>query len=130
MGAMSPMGDAVTRLPARVARLRIWRDAKTHSILSSAGMAPPSACSRSVSVAAPPTHQPVELPSESDRFSTTRSGTTPSVETSEGKRFPFLLMSTPISVAPPTRTASGSSRKARRSPSSVVGRRKRSPFAW
>ncbi len=52
---MSPMGEAVTMLPASVARLRICRDANAHSILSTIGYSPASASSTAVSVAAPPT---------------------------------------------------------------------------
>ena len=37
-GAMSPMGDALTRLPPSVARLRMGREAKTESIFKSAAL--------------------------------------------------------------------------------------------
>ncbi len=57
VGGMSPMGEAVTRLPASVARLRICRDANTRSIFVTPGSDVPSASSRAVSVAAPPTSQ-------------------------------------------------------------------------
>ena len=53
-GGMSPMGEAVTMLPASVARFLIWRAANTHSILSIIGYSPPSASSIAVSVAPPP----------------------------------------------------------------------------
>ncbi len=56
-GAMSPMGEAVTRLPASVARLRICREAKTLSIFTRPGRSSPRASSRAVRVAPPPTVQ-------------------------------------------------------------------------
>lgn len=77
-GALSPMGEAVTRLPASVARLRICREAKTWSISSKAGCSPASASSTAVSVAAPPMrHSPPTT-------ATARSSATPSVEMSRG----------------------------------------------
>ena len=36
-GAESPMGEAVTRLPPIVARLRIWREPKTQQHLAQLG---------------------------------------------------------------------------------------------
>ncbi len=48
------MGEAVTRLPASVARLRICRDANTASILPSGLRLSPSFSSMAVSVAAAP----------------------------------------------------------------------------
>jgi hypothetical protein len=118
---MSPMGEAVTRLPASVARFLICREAKTQSILSIAGCSPPSASSIIVSVAAPPMRHSsgVEV--------IARSSATPSVETRNGNRLSFLVTSTPISVAPATSTASGCSARIRSSSSSEVGRRKVCP---
>ena len=75
-GGMSAIGDAVTMLPASVARLRICLDAKTRSILSIIGYSPSSASSSAVSVAPPPTRQ---TPSS---FSINESSCTPSVDTS------------------------------------------------
>ncbi len=72
---MSPMGDAVTRLPARLARLRTCREANASSIFFSSGSSAPIASSSSVSVAAPPTTK-----ASSVRV-TRRSSVTPSVET-------------------------------------------------
>ena len=54
-GGISPIGEAVTKFPASVARLRICREANTHSILSIRGSSPASASSNAVRVAAPPT---------------------------------------------------------------------------
>ncbi len=84
-GALSPMGEAVTRLPASVARLRICREAKTWSISSKAGCSPASASSTAVSVAAPPMrHSPPTT-------ATARSSATPSVEIEQGVDLRLLV---------------------------------------
>ena len=54
---------------------------------------------------------------------------TPSVEISRGKEANFLLMSTPISVAPATRRASGYAFMRSKSSARVVGLKKLSPWA-
>ncbi len=83
---MSPIGEAVTMLPASVARLRIWREAKAQSILSTSGYSPASASSSAVSVAAPPTVNEASL------FVICVSSRTPSVETRSAYRRCCLLM--------------------------------------
>ncbi len=62
-GALSPMGEAVTRLPPIVARLRICREPNTRSMSPSAGNSSAILSSISVSVtAAPMCHSvPVDL---------------------------------------------------------------------
>ena len=69
------MGDAVTMFPASVARFRICREAKAHSILSIIGYSPARASSIVVSGALPPIRQ------TSSSFSIAESSVTPSVET-------------------------------------------------
>ena len=75
---MSPIGEAVTMLPASVARFLICLDAKAQSILSIIGYSPASASSTAVSVALPPIRQ------TASSFSIAESARTPSVETSSG----------------------------------------------
>ena len=100
-GAPSPMGEAVTRLPPRVARLRTCRDAKSRSIFATEGNSSPSASSRHVSVAAAPMCHAASV-----IVIRVNSGT-PSVEIKIGNGLNFLFSSTPISVAPATSRASG-----------------------
>ena len=122
-GALSPMGEAVTRLPPSVARLRIWRAAKTRSILAIEGNSAPSASSMLVSGAEAPMSQ------ASGVARMRVSSGTPSVETSRGKVLNFLFSSTPISVAPATSWAVGQESSSVNRPGREVGRKKRAPPA-
>ena len=116
-GAQSPMGEAVTRLPPSVARLRIWRAAKTRSIFASEGYSPASASSMLVSEAAAPMCQ-------ASAVAVMRSSSgTASVEISSGNALNFLFSSTPISVAPATSWADGKDSSKVNSPGSDVGRK-------
>ena len=112
------MGEAVARLPPRVARLRICRPAKTESIFASEGYSPQRASSTAVRVAAAPI-----LHSEGFEMMRPNSGI-PSTEMRAGKRLNFLFNSTPTSVAPATSVASGFARLSSKSPASETGRLK------
>ena len=119
-GALSPIGEAVTRLPPSVARLRICRAAKTRSIFATAGNSPSSASSMQVSVAAAPRCQAASV------LAMRVSSGTASVEISRGNALNFLFSSTPISVAPATSRASGCACFSANKSASEVGRKKRS----
>ena len=84
-GALSPIGEAVTRLPPSVARLRICREANTRSILAKEGYSPATASSIFVSVAAAPMRQAASV------FTICVSSGTASVEMSSGKVLELLV---------------------------------------
>ena len=116
---MSPMGEAVPRLPPIVARLRMSGDANCGNSSASSGTRPSRRCSTSESESAAPISM-LASPTSSARSSGRRS-----IAIESGARRPRRFTSTPQSVVPATTTASGSSRSIRSASSSEAGRTNR-----
>ena len=119
---MSPIGEAVTRLPPSVARLRIWREPNTHNILAHSGKSFSTKSARSVSFSPAPRCQ------LSFTFLALASSATASIETRIGNFLNPLAISTPISVAPAINRAPDSLFKIAKSSFKLPGRKNFSPF--
>ena len=114
---MSPIGEAVPRLPPSVAPLRISRDANCGNIWSSSGTRPASLASISDRLSAAPMSMP-SRPTVNSRSSAIRS--MPMVSAALAC---LMFSSTPQSVDPATSWASGSAASSSRASARLAGRR-------
>ena len=117
-GAASPMGDAVARLPPRVARLRISGEANNfiQSWTTTGAVFQRASISLSVRAAPSSTSSPVSRK--------VRNSGRASTLTKRVNRRPRRFDSTARSVAPATRRASGCDARSAEHSESVAGRRK------
>ena len=120
---MSPIGEAVTRFPPSVARLRIWREPKTHNILAHSGKSFSTRSARSVSFSPAPKCQ------LSFAFLALANSATASIETRIGNFLKPFAISTPISVAPAIKRAAGCFFRRTNSSWSELGRKNFSPLS-
>ena len=111
---MSPMGEAVPRLPPIVARLRMSGDANCGNSSASSGTRPARRCCDLRE-----RQGRADLDARRRRTSSVRSSGSRSIAIVSGARRPRRFTSTPQSVVPATTTASGSSRS---SPQRLVER--------